>query len=91
MSKLPKQWRHWCADQKLKIHGYKKGQRQWQWFCLKGKGYVWRVNCYGMLQRGDSYKDFDRWALCSIDEVPLPLTLAEFRAAVKLLLEKAHG
>lgn len=56
MSKLPKQWRHWCADQKLKIHGYKKGQRQWQWFCLKGKGYVWRVNCYGMLQRGDSMR-----------------------------------
>ena len=31
--KLPKQWRHWCADQKLKIHGGKRGR--WQWLYLK--------------------------------------------------------
>lgn len=84
--KLPKQWRHWCADRGLKIHGKKRGQSHWQWFYLKGKGHYWRVNCDGMLERGDAYADFDRWALCTVDEVPLPKTLAEFRAAVARLL-----
>lgn len=84
--KLPKQWRHWCADLGLKIHGKKLGQRSWQWFYLKGKGHYWRVNCNGMLERGDSYADFDRWSLCTTDEVPLPKTLAEFRTAVARLL-----
>ena len=93
--KLPKQWRHWCADLGLKIHGKKRGQGQWQWFYLKGKGHYWRVSCHGMFERGDSYEDFDRWALCTIDEVPLPRTRAEFRASVARLIseykEHHHG
>lgn len=88
--KLPKQWRHWCADQKLRMHGKKRGQAAWQWFYLRGKGFYWRVNCYGVLQRGDAYADFDRWALCSIDEVPLPQTRAEFRAAIARLISECN-
>ena len=84
--KLPKQWRHWCADQKLRIHGTKRGQGVWQWFYLRGKGFYWRVNCYGMLQRGDAYADFDRWSMCRTYEVPLPQTRAEFRDAIARLI-----
>lgn len=93
--KLPKQWRHWCADQNLRLHGAKRGQGMWQWFYLKGKGHYWRVSFHGMLQRGDAYADFDRWARCNIDEVPLPRTRAEFRASVARLIseykEPHHG
>jgi hypothetical protein len=39
-----------------------------------------------MFQCGDTYERFDRWARCTIHEVPLPKTKAEFLAAVKSLL-----
>lgn len=82
---LPKQWKHWCKDQRLTIHGLGR-KRMGNWFYLKGRGHYWRVNCYGMLQRGDTYADFDRWALCDIEEVAMPRTRAQFRAAVAKLL-----
>lgn len=85
---LPKQWRHWCADQHLRVY-YKRSKAQHQWFYLRGRGYVWRVNCYGMFQRGDDYASFDRWALCDINEVPLPQTRAEFRLMVQQLVSLA--
>jgi hypothetical protein len=77
--KLPKQWRHWCRLANLRIHdGSKWARRKHAWFYLKGRGRVWRVNCFGVLQRGDTYEDFDRWALCDIRELPMPKTQKEF-------------
>lgn len=54
-------------------------------FYPRGRGRHWRVNDRGMFQRGDTYAEFDRWALSSIKEVPLPKTKAEFIQAVKAL------
>lgn len=88
---LPKQWEHWCRDQKLKIHGRRYRKKRYDWLCLKGRGHFWRVNCYGMLQCGDTYADFDRWALCDIAELPMPTTRAEFRKAVRDLLAAHKG
>ena len=89
--KLPKQWEHWCRDSKLSVHGKRYGKKRTDWFCIKGRGHYWRVNCYGMLERGDTYEQFDRWALCEINEVPMPKTRAEFRAAVRALLATKGG
>lgn len=80
--KLPKQWKHWCKDQRLRTTWGKN------WFNLMGRGHFWRINCHGMFQRGDTYEDFDRWALCDIKEVPMPKTRQEFRDSIKFLLEK---
>lgn len=85
--KLPKQWRHWCADQNMRVYS-KRGSAQHQWLYLRGRGYVWRVNRHGMFQRGDDLVRFDRWALCVINEVPVPRTRADFRLAVAQLLAK---
>lgn len=85
--KLPKQWKHWCRSAHLATRDYGYSQRpQDRWFYLRGHGREWRVNCHGMLQCGDTYADFDRWALCEIREVPLPKTRAGFLAAVQWLL-----
>lgn len=89
--KLPKQWEHWCKYQGLSIHGKRYKKKREDWLYLKGKGFVWRVNCHGMLQRGDSIPDFDRWALCEIDERPLPKSQNEFREAVKYLASVYKG
>lgn len=88
--KLPKQWKHWCADQRLKRHGQVYGKNKSQWHYLQGRGFHWRVNDKGMFQRGDNYEDFDRWALCDIAELPMPRTRAEFRAAVAELLRRSR-
>lgn len=88
--KLPKQWKHWCADSKLKPHSRTKSG--YGWFYLTGHGYHWRLNCHNKFQIGDSYENFDRWALCDIYETDCPSTRAEFRAAVaKLLSEKTEN
>lgn len=84
---LPKQWRDWCASMRLVPHG-KRGHGQHQWFYLKGRGHYWRVNCHGMLQCGDLYDDFDRWALCRTTQVELPKTKAEFQREVRWLLNR---
>lgn len=81
--KLPKSWKHWCRTCNLRIIDKHSGG-----YYLAGKGYRWRVNNEGMFQRGDSYDAFDRWALCDINEVPMPKTLEEFKAAVLELLGK---
>ena len=86
--KLPKQWRHWCADSRLKNEGH--GRRAAHNFALVGRGHRWRVNCHGQFQRGDSNVEFDRWALCrGIYEAPVPKTRAEFRAFVAAALADA--
>ena len=84
--KPPKQWENWCRDSKLSVNGKRYGKKRRDWLCLKGRGHYWRVNCHGMFQRGDTYQQFDRWALCEIAEAPMPKTRAEFRAAVRALL-----
>lgn len=93
MIKLPKQWKHWCKKANLRIES--KTRKSYlsrdpkSWGSLNGRGYKWRVNCHGMFQRGDSYKEFDRWARCSpIHEVQLPKTELEFLTAVKNLESK---
>ncbi len=72
--KLPKQWRHWCVSSGMRpIKGMNR-RRAFSWFYLRGHGRMWRVSCHGTLQCGDTYGDFDRWALCSIKEARLPTT-----------------
>ena len=88
MSKLPKQWKHWCRGAKLKPHG--RGPHRDHggsvWFYLRGRGRYWRVNDKWQFQCGDTYADFDRWALCDIRQQPIPTSRAEFMAAVRALL-----
>lgn len=96
VDKLPKQWKHWCKLAGLRPEGkrnrYNDWRQTWSWFSLKGKGFCWRVNCHGMFQRGDSYAEFDRWALCDIDETTMPKTEKEFLNAVRHLLKgKQNG
>ena len=84
--KLPKQWRNWCADQKLTPTSTKRSGKH-SYFYLKGRGYFWRVNCHGCFQRGDTYEGFDRWALCEIIECKIPTTRESFRKSVAQLLK----
>ncbi len=87
--KLPKQWKHWCADSKLKPHGPKgkDSTNEYNWFYLQGRGRYWRLNCHNEFECGDTYEKFDRWARCTIEHVTMPKTREEFRKAVKHLLE----
>lgn len=82
--KLPKQWKHWCAVSRLRPQY--RSRKMYDWFYLVGHGHVWRVNCYNQFQIGDTYDDFDRWALCKIYEIPTPKSLNEFRTQVKEML-----
>ena len=88
---MPKQWENWCRDQRLSTHGKRYRKKRHDWLYLRGRGYYWRVNCDGMLECGDTYANFDRWALCNIDEVPMPKNRDEFREAVKTLLARKQG
>jgi hypothetical protein len=84
--KLPKQWKHWCKLAKLRPASKRKPRSPYAYFYLRGHGRCWRVNCDGMLQCGDTYADFDRWALSDITEASLPGNLHNFVETVKLLL-----
>ena len=86
--RLPPQWRHWCQSAGLRPWG--PGRDAWRWFYLRGHGRVWRVNDQWQFQCGDTIQDFDRWALCDIQQVPLPATRAAFRQTVRDLLQ-AHA
>lgn len=89
--KLPKQWKHWCQQAGLRRHGPKgrnKGRYAGAWFYLQGRGRMWRLNCHGRFECGDTYAEFDRWALCTIEDAPRPSTLWEFKATVAELLER---
>lgn len=85
--KLPKQWKDWCRAARLRHRGKGRDKRGlgWSWFYLHGHGREWRVSCDNMLQCGDKYEDFDRWALCDIHETALPTNRAAFVFAVKAL------
>lgn len=82
--RLPKQWRRWC--QKAGLRPHYGGRRRYEWLYLKGHGRVWRINCNDALECGDTYAEFDRWALCDREEVPRPTSEAQFVAAVRCLL-----
>ncbi len=85
MQKLPKQWKHWCRKNGLRI----KGKYSYiAAFYPVGYGHHWRLNCHEQFELGDSFEDFDRWALCDIVSVPKPTSLAEFTKAVTHLLEQ---
>lgn len=86
---LPKQWKHWCAVAGLRPDAKRTVPRMapcHSWFYVKGRGRRWRVNDRGMFQCGDTHEDFDRWALCHTEEVPLPQSQKEFLQAVEQLL-----
>lgn len=87
---LPKQWKDWCRAARLRPRSKGQDHRgmRYGWFYLHGHGREWRVNCHNMLQCGDTYQEFDRWALCDIREVPVPKTRAEFVTAVKHLVKE---
>lgn len=86
--KLPRQWKDWCASAGLRPRNKGSDRRGLKsaWFYLHGHGREWRVNCHYQLQCGDTYADFDRWALCSIHEAPCPTSKAQFQATVRALL-----
>ena len=87
MTNLPKQWEHWCRSMNFRPHG-KVTKSKFCWYYVKGKGRVWRINCYNEFQRGDTYDDFDRWALCSIKSTDIPKTFQEFRDAINFLIKE---
>ena len=60
MTNLPKQWEHWCRSMNFRPHG-KVTKSKFCWYYLKGKGRVWRINCYNEFQRGDTYDDLDEY------------------------------
>jgi hypothetical protein len=86
--KLPKQWKDWCRAARLRQRDEGRDKRGLGsgWFYLHGHGREWRLNCHNMIQCGDTYADFDRWALCDIREAPAPTTRAEFVAVVRALV-----
>lgn len=88
MSKLPKQWKHWCSAARLRPHtrGHNKRHGGSGWFYLRGRGRYWRLNDKMQFQCGDLYADFDRWALCDIREQQMPTSRSEFVSAVRELL-----
>lgn len=90
MRKLPKQWKHWCKLAGMKPHSNRPSAErgEWAWWYLKGRGRVWRINDKGMFQCGDTYADFDRWALCEIEEATMPINHREFRETVANLLRQ---
>lgn len=87
--KLPKQWKHWCSKNGLrrssrKVHKWDRKESAWMY--LKGRGFVWRINCFGEFQRGDPHDEFDRWALCKIDSAKIPSSMTEFANTVNMLV-----
>lgn len=83
---LPRNWRGWCK--KAKLRPYEPSKKQYRWFYLKGRNHVWRVNCQGMFQCGDTISDFNRWALCEITEAPMPTNQQQFILTVEILLKQ---
>jgi len=84
---LPKQWKYWCKKNNLKPYLNDFKRDQFAWFYLKGRGFVWYVNCYGEFQIEDRIGDFGRFSLCDIYKVELPKSEKEFTSSVKLLLQ----
>jgi hypothetical protein len=87
---LPKQWRHWCKLAGLRPEASGKWLRtQWAYRSLNGGGRKWRISLRStenlqdcVFQAGDTYDQFDRWALSSRTNFEIPKTWNEFKAAV---------
>ena len=86
--KLPKQWNDWCRAANLHPIPSSKAYRKHNRFYLKGRGHHWRVNCFKEFELGDTYADFDRWALSVRIVSDLPKTKAEFLETVTLALNR---
>ena len=92
--KISSKWVKWCKQNGLRPHANNKSRsnrNRRSWLYLKGKGYVWRVTCDNMFQRGDNHDDFDRWARCTIDETPLPKNAKQFADSVAWMLHCANS
>lgn len=92
MQRLPKQWKNWCQRAGLRLYSGADSysRREGAWYYLRGHGRVWRLNCHHMLQCGDTLQEFDRWALCNIVETAQPTSLAQFKVAVRALVNSAR-
>jgi hypothetical protein len=87
--KLPKQWKHWCRTAGLRPE-YRPNSKGAYWSSLNGAGRKWRIalrsadgsqsDC--IFQVGDTYDDFDRWALSRRISFEIPKTWAEFKAII---------
>lgn len=100
MKKKPKSFRDkilgWCKVCKLRISGKKKYVRMRRahrfeegnfYKFFRGLGHLYRISEQdNYIQIGDSIAEFDRWGNNYLAvECPLPKTLEEFKATVKLL------
>ncbi|AUE22543.1 hypothetical protein Ah1_00002 [Aeromonas phage Ah1] len=78
MTKLPKQYKHWCKKAWLKIGK----DRKWDKFYPVSKNglFRFRVACDGMFEISEHEKTFDRWANSTYDGIMLSelKTEAEF-------------
>lgn len=79
---LDKNFKRWCSTLKLKPH-HSSMRHNTETYYFKGRGFVWRVNCLGMFERGDRLKDFNRWALCNREEIEVPTTFSDLKAFVE--------
>jgi hypothetical protein len=84
MTKLPKQWKHWCG--RMNLRPYKGSRRYYgvpKWVYLKGRGRHWRINDKGEFQASEVYETFDRWAnSVQCAWTVIPKTFDEFRLMV---------
>lgn len=91
--KVPKQWNHWLRTNGFRAHAGRGNRHRHGELNLyfKGKGRVWRISANGMLQCGDTYDRFDRWALTDKQvHVPLPRTAQDFKRAIEAALLQAN-
>lgn len=80
--KLPKQWTHWCKKAKLKTKRNDK-------YHFEGRGFYWRINCYGELQRSCVIEEFNKWGdslQVTVDR--FPRTEDEFVKFVKIMADQ---
>ena len=91
--KLPKQFKDWIYAAGLRVPNYSFNKfrirrKKHLLYNLKGKGHHWRINCHGELECGDTYVEFDRWALCKITSTDMKQikNKQQFVSAVNQLL-----
>ena len=86
INKLPKQWKDWCKSANLRPSYKRFNKKSYSHMYLKGRGRLWRVSSDWVFQCGDTYEEFDRWALCSITQAPVPKIKTDFLLTVSNLL-----
>ena len=96
--KLPKQWKHWVSKNGIRSVlsrnslAKKYRRKGYNWFTLKGKGHLWRVNINNEVDIGETYDTFDRWANSIVDTwISIPQTEYEFNLMLKSLLQSANN